>query len=181
MKWTLVALIQSPHSLYRRELGDLSSDSSHLSSYELATELAYTFGDSTPDQTLLDLAAQGKLSDPAVRLAQARRLLDSDRGREGLRQFFREWLRYENVSTADRPAIASFAPLRPSLIDETGRYLDQVLFADQGGVRELLVSPFTFVDRDLAYELLWNWVRTLSRRLRATNDKMTFLATTSKF
>src|SRR5260221_2224333 len=37
------------------------------------------------------------------------------------------------------------------------------------------------VDRDLAYELLWNWVRTLSRRLRATNDKMTFLATTSKF
>ena len=38
-----------------------------------------------------------------------------------------------------------------------------------------------FVDRDLAYELLWNWVRTLSRRLRATNDKMTFLATTSKF
>ena len=33
----------------------------------------------------------------------------------------------------------------------------------------------------LAYELLWNFVRTLSRRLRATNDKMTFLATTSKF
>jgi hypothetical protein len=38
-----------------------------------------------------------------------------------------------------------------------------------------------FVDRDLAYELLWNFVRTLSRRLRATNDKMTFLATTNKF
>ena len=30
-------------------------------------------------------------------------------------------------------------------------------------------------------KLLWNWVRTLSRRLRAMNDKMTFLATTSKF
>lgn len=38
-----------------------------------------------------------------------------------------------------------------------------------------------FVDRDLAYELLWSFVRTLSRRLRATNDKMTFLATTNKF
>ena len=43
------------------------------------------------------------------------------------------------------------------------------------------LEDLLFVDRDLAYELLWNWVRTLSRRLRATNNKMTFLATTSKF
>jgi CRP/FNR family cyclic AMP-dependent transcriptional regulator len=43
------------------------------------------------------------------------------------------------------------------------------------------LEDLLFVDRDLAYELLWNWVRTLSRRLRATNDKMTVLATTSKF
>jgi CRP/FNR family transcriptional regulator, cyclic AMP receptor protein len=43
------------------------------------------------------------------------------------------------------------------------------------------LEDLLFVDRDLAYELLWNWVRTLSRRLRSTNDKMTFLATTSKF
>jgi CRP/FNR family transcriptional regulator, cyclic AMP receptor protein len=38
-----------------------------------------------------------------------------------------------------------------------------------------------FVDRELAYELLWAFVRTLSRRLRESNDKMTFLATTNKF
>ncbi len=38
-----------------------------------------------------------------------------------------------------------------------------------------------FADRGLAYDVLWNFVRTLCRRLRATNDKMTFLATTSKF
>ena len=43
------------------------------------------------------------------------------------------------------------------------------------------LEDLLFVDRDLAYELLWNWVRTLSRRLRSMNDKMTFLATTSKF
>lgn len=46
----------------------------------------------------------------------------------------------------------------------------------RGDLEDLL-----FVDRDLAYEVLWNFVRTLSRRLRATNDKMTFLATTNKF
>lgn len=43
------------------------------------------------------------------------------------------------------------------------------------------LEDLLFVDRDLAYELLWNFVRTLSRRLRATNDKMTLLATSSKF
>ncbi len=43
------------------------------------------------------------------------------------------------------------------------------------------LEDLLFVDRDLAYELLWNFVRTLSGRLRETNDKMTFLATSNKF
>lgn len=43
------------------------------------------------------------------------------------------------------------------------------------------LEDLLFVDRDLAYELLWNFVRTLTKRLRETNDKMTFLATTNKF
>lgn len=43
------------------------------------------------------------------------------------------------------------------------------------------LEDLLFVDRDLAYELLWNFIRTLTARLRDTNDKMTFLATTTKF
>ena len=43
------------------------------------------------------------------------------------------------------------------------------------------LEDLLFVDRDLAYELLWNWVRTLSKRLRAMNDKMTLLAAVTKF
>ncbi len=38
-----------------------------------------------------------------------------------------------------------------------------------------------FLDKDLAYEILWNFVRTLSARLRETNDKMTFLSMSGKF
>ena len=48
-------------------------------------------------------------------------------------------------------------------------------------IRKEDLEDLLFVDRDLAYELLWNFVRTLSRRLRETNDKMTFLATSNKF
>lgn len=43
------------------------------------------------------------------------------------------------------------------------------------------LEQLLFVDRDLAHELLWNFVRTLSNRLRETNDKMTFLAASSRF
>lgn len=43
------------------------------------------------------------------------------------------------------------------------------------------LEDLLFVDRDMAYDLLWNFVRTLSSRLRETNDKMTLLSVTTKF
>lgn len=38
-----------------------------------------------------------------------------------------------------------------------------------------------YLHKDLAYEVLWNVIRTLIRRLRATNDKLTFLSITDRF
>ncbi len=38
-----------------------------------------------------------------------------------------------------------------------------------------------YLHKDLAYEVLWNVIRTLIRRLRATNDKLTFLSVTDRF
>jgi hypothetical protein len=48
-------------------------------------------------------------------------------------------------------------------------------------IRKEDLADLLFVDRDLAYDLLWSFVRTLSGRLRQTNDKMTFLAVTNRF
>jgi len=48
-------------------------------------------------------------------------------------------------------------------------------------VRKDDLADLLFVDRDLAYDLLWSFVRTLAGRLRETNDKMTFLAVTNRF
>ena len=70
-----------------------------------------------------------------------------------------------------------------SLIDEFPRSADarchercKLFVLHKEDLEDLL-----FVDRDLAYEILWNFVRTLSHRLRETNDKMTFLAISGKF
>ncbi len=43
-------------------------------------------------------------------------------------------------------------------------------------LEELLLT-----DRELGYEVLWNFVRVLSERLRQTNDKMAFLSITAQF
>ena len=38
-----------------------------------------------------------------------------------------------------------------------------------------------FLRHDLAHDVLWSAVRILAKRLRETNDKLTFLSVTSKF
>jgi CRP-like cAMP-binding protein len=48
-------------------------------------------------------------------------------------------------------------------------------------IRKADFEDLLFVDRDLAYNLLWRFVRTLSARLRETNDKMAMLSITAKF
>ena len=48
-------------------------------------------------------------------------------------------------------------------------------------IRQDDMDHLLLVYRDLAYEVLWNVVRTLSARLRETTDKVTFMAVTSKF
>ena len=70
-----------------------------------------------------------------------------------------------------------------SLIDDVPRSADarvhdrcRLLVLTKDALQELL-----FLDKDLAYEILWNFVRSLSTRLRQTNDKMTFLSFTVKF
>jgi CRP/FNR family cyclic AMP-dependent transcriptional regulator len=43
------------------------------------------------------------------------------------------------------------------------------------------MEKLMFVDRALAGEVLWRLVRILAKRLRQTNDKMTFLSITGRF
>jgi CRP-like cAMP-binding protein len=70
-----------------------------------------------------------------------------------------------------------------ALLDESPRSADarahercRVLTIPKDGFDDLL-----FMDKELAYEVLWTMVRMLAGRLRETNDKLTFLSSTGKF
>jgi len=70
-----------------------------------------------------------------------------------------------------------------ALLDESPRSADAnvhdrctLLAVPKDGFDDLL-----FLNKDLAYEVLWSIVRMLLKRLRETNDKLTFLSTSNKF
>ncbi len=70
-----------------------------------------------------------------------------------------------------------------SIVDDAPRSADaiahersRVLKLPKDDLRDLM-----FVDRELAYELLWRFVRTMSGRLRESNDRLLMLTISSKF
>ncbi|MDW8361828.1 MAG: cyclic nucleotide-binding domain-containing protein [Myxococcales bacterium] len=70
-----------------------------------------------------------------------------------------------------------------SLIEDVPRSADAIAHE---ACKLLVIERDPFEDllllhKDLAYEILWNFVRILSARLRETNEKMTFLSVTGKF
>lgn len=153
LKWTLVAMLNSPYFLYRFELGTLEGDGVYkLSSEEVATALAYTFSESPPSPALLEKARNGALATPEARLTIARSLLDTPRGHAMIEHFGKKWLHYDDVRNLvkDDTVVSGFASLRLDMAEETRRFLDHVFFKKKEGVKALFSSGETFVTPALA-------------------------------
>jgi len=150
VRWMLVALLQSPHFLYRPELGAEDGQGYALTDYELATQLAFAFTGAPPSDALLDLAEEGGLSDPQARVTLARELLESPEGRAKAQDFVRAWTHYGQVGAETKPGIADFDMLRAALIEETERFVEEALYTDEGDLAHLLTAPYTVVDGSLA-------------------------------
>jgi CRP/FNR family cyclic AMP-dependent transcriptional regulator len=71
-----------------------------------------------------------------------------------------------------------------ALIDDTPRSADAIAHASCNVwvMQKQDLEELMFLHKDLAYELLWTFVRTLSTRLRETNDKIkAFFALSARF
>jgi hypothetical protein len=150
VRWMLVSMIQSPSTVYRSELGGAGGGPRQLTGDELATELAYTFGGTTPTPELMAAAARGDFATPEARVAKAKELLATPAGREQLHQFLGEWSGYPRVASRTTTVVPAFDSLRSSMIQETKLFLEEAVINRGGGVRELLTGSYTFVDSGLA-------------------------------
>jgi len=147
------AMLQSPHFLYRSELGTAAGAGWRLSSWEVASELSYLLTGTMPDAALFAAARANELTTPAAIEAQVRRLLATPGARDSLRRFVRQWLDVDRLATVPKDAatFAAFTPaVRASMAGEFDRFVDATLLHRGARLSELLTARTTFVDPTLA-------------------------------
>jgi hypothetical protein len=148
LKWVIAGLIQSPSTIYRSEIGTVAGNVRKLSGYELATELAYTFTGSTPNDQLLTQADSNL--DP---VATAKQLLQTDAGKEMIQQFLSAYLAYSNTSSVVRNLTnpnPNYADVAEDMVNETRAFVSDVVIDKGGSLKELLTANTTNPSKALA-------------------------------
>lgn len=145
----LQAILVSPHFLFRVEQ---DSTGQQVDSYALASRLSYFLWASLPDDQLLDLASQDRLSDPGVVSQQVQRMLSDPRSQAIVQRFFGQYLGLGNLRDVS-PDPERFPlwndRLRSALRQETEMYCQEMLSKNLS-LDTLLQGDFTFVNPRLA-------------------------------
>ena len=151
----LRAILISPDFLFRVEQDPPSAAPGavyRIGDFELASRLSFFLWSSVPDDTLLDLAAQNKLRDPAILEGQVRRMLDDPRADSLVSNFAGQWLYIRGLAQQkpDPDAFPEFdESLRVSFQRETELFFQNILREDRPLV-ELLTANYTFLNQRLA-------------------------------
>jgi len=146
----LVRILTSPAFLYRSETP--ASQTGPINDWELATRLSYFLWSSLPDEELRSVAAAGKLRDPEVLAAQARRMLKDDRVRRLATEFGCQYLHVRDVATLDEKSerhFPTFTSVRADMQEEVTRFFID-LFQNDRSVLSLLDADYTFLNQPLA-------------------------------
>ena len=156
VRGVLTAFLSSPNFLFRPEFGGATSivpGAKQTGPYELAARLASLLWASAPDDVLLDAAASGKLASPADVAVQAKRMLSDPRAHGALRSFYEQWLGLPLLETVAKDSTAYplwNEDLRAAMHEETGRFIDHVLWEDDALLRTLFTANYSFLNGPLA-------------------------------
>jgi len=155
MEMALRAVLVSPEFLFRVEQtpdGVGPGKNYRVPDLQLATRLSFFIWSSIPDDELLDLAAAGRLHEPAVLSKQVARMLADPRSRALIDNFAAQWLYLRNLDTVT-PDMRSFVDfddnLRQAMRRETELFFDSVLREDRSAL-SLLKADYTFLNERLA-------------------------------
>ena len=152
----LEAILASPHFVFRieRQLANVKADggSYPIDDFSVASRLSYFLWATPPDDELLSLAREGKLSDRRVLKGQAQRMLADPRSEALATRFLAQWLRLPDVDPIEPDPY-----LYPDYHQQLGRAMQretELLFYDlvrnDGSVMKLFTADYTFVNERLA-------------------------------
>jgi hypothetical protein len=153
----LTAMLMSPRLLYHWETPPGAPATAgplvRLGPYEMASRLSYLLWASMPDAELFAAADADRLSDPAELERQVRRMLRDPRARDGISEFFVQWLDLTGVPelNKNKKRFRRFSPdLAESMLEETRLLATSVVLDGDGRLDTLLTSTASSVDESLA-------------------------------
>ncbi len=151
----LQAILASPHFVFRIESTPASvtpDEDFQISDLDLASRLSFFLWGSIPDDSLVSLATQNKLSNPKVLDAQVKRMLADPRSVALSTRFAAQWLRLQDVDKV-RPDAFWFPDydqqLADAMVKETELFFNSIVKEDRS-VLDLFTANYTFVNARLA-------------------------------
>jgi hypothetical protein len=123
-----------------------------LTDHALASRLSYFLWSTMPDDELLRLAAEKKLTQPAVLRAQVERMLKDKRSAAFVSNFTGQWLELRNIeaTTPDKRLYPEFDELlKLAMVEETEAFVGELITNDLP-VANLIHSDFAMLNRRLA-------------------------------
>lgn len=151
----VTAVLTNPRFLFRVESDPATVPAGgvyRLSDLDLASRLSFFLWSSIPDDELLALAEQGRLSQPGELERQTRRLLADRRSANLATNFAGQWLRLRNIDSVI-PSGNLFRDfddnLRQAFRQETELFFDSIVREDRSALT-LLKSDYTFLNERLA-------------------------------
>jgi hypothetical protein len=148
-------MLVSPRFLFRveRDPANVAPGTVYrISDLELASRLSFFLWSSIPDEELLNVAAQGRLQNPAVLEQQVRRMLKDERARALGRNFAGQWLFLRNMRSQepDPDVFPDFDHnLRDAMQRETEMLFESIVLEDRSALT-LLDADYTFINERLA-------------------------------
>jgi len=153
----LQRVLVDPEFVYRLEpepAGLAAGKTYRIGDLALASRLSFFLWSSVPDDQLLDLAAQGKLKDPAVLEQQVKRMLADPKADALVANFTGQWLSVRSLQSSE-PVVNLFPDfddnLRAAYKREIELFFGSIVHEDRG-VLDLLTANYTFVNERLAKE-----------------------------
>lgn len=144
----VTTILSSPDFLYR-SIKTSPDGPRALDNLELASRLSFFLWSQGPDEELITLAVEGKLSDPATLDAQVNRMLDDPRAQALIENFALSWLNLDELE-AVKPTVPGFSDsTRTNFEHEIRLFLSSVLLEDRS-VHDLVTADWTFLNESLA-------------------------------
>ena len=158
IEYALRLVLASPQFLVRAEREPLDSARGkpgtgyRITDLELASRLSFFLWSSIPDEELITVASQGRLSQPAVLGQQVRRMLHDPKSDALVTNFAQQLLYLRNLPATSPDGI--FYPnwddeLRQAFKRESELFFESILREDRN-VLDLLTADYTFVNERLA-------------------------------